>query len=428
MCTAFAGVLCLGAAACKDGTEMKKLEVTKGMPDYSASESSLHMPIGAWLGPEPTAENYALVKEAGIDFLNAADSFGALNFETCIRAAEKAGIKLMPTLHGRDYKTCRGEAYESDAFFTFNFYDEPAVDKYDWFVEQKTDFERDYPDKMFYVNLNPMYVAESVIKSEYVEHVRLYLDKVKPKMVSYDFYPLLNISGYAKLHEQFLRNNEIFAQLTSERGVEFWAFMQSMSYTSDFDRRLPAEADLRFQAYCYMAYGAKALQHFCYQTPPVGKEFRETDYAMIDRDNKPTPIYGYAKTVNAEIKKFDHVYLNFDWKGNMATEGTESKAVNPNFANLKNALTSHERISSLTSTQDLLSGFFKDKAGYDGFMFVNFTDPAERKSNKISVRFREADKAVEYAGGEARTVDLTDGVYERELQPGEGIFVIPVKE
>ena len=420
-------VFCVNFIGCNKNMENQKLEVIKGIPDYSEYEQTLSMPIGAWLGPEPTLDNYRLVKEAGIDFLNAADSFGALDFATCVRAAEQAGIKVMPTLHGRDYKTCVGEEYSSPAFMTFNFYDEPAIDKYEWFAEQKAEFEVDYPDKIFYVNLNPMYVAESVIKSEYVEHVRLYLDTVKPSMVSYDFYPLLSISGYSKLHEKFLRNIEIFAELTSERNVDFWAFMQTMSYTSDFDRRLPTEADLRFQAYCYMAYGVKALQHFCYQTPPVGTEFRATDYAMIDRNNQPTPIYGYAKNVNLEIKKFDHVYLSFNWFGNMTTRGSNSTKANDNFINLKNALNSHERISSITSSEDLLSGFFKDEQGYDGFMFVNFTDPSQNKTNDISVEFREADKVIEYVKGEATVKELENGKYTYSLAAGEGIFVIPVK-
>ena len=423
----FAAVMSLSIAGCGKDME-KQLNVTKGMPDYSGYEQTLHMPIGAWLGPQPTAENYALVKAAGIDFLNAADSFGALDFADCVSAAEEAGIKVMPTLHGRDYKTCTGDEYYSDAFFTFNFYDEPAIDKYEWFAEQKADFEQDFPGKIFYVNLNPIYVSEAVIKSEYVEHVRLYLDTVKPTMVSYDFYPLLSVSGYSRIHEKFLRNIEIMAQLTNERNVDLWAFMQTMSYTSDFDRRLPAEEDLRFQAYCYMAYGVKALQHFCYQTPPVGTEFRATDYAMIDRNNQPTPVYGYAKNVNEEIKRLDHVYLSFKWQGNMTVNGENSAKTNDNFIALENTLEGHERIESITASEDLLSGFFKDADGFDGFMLVNFTDPASKKSNDVSVTFREADKAIEYVGGRPNTVTLENGKYERRLAPGEGIFVIPVKE
>ena len=89
-----------------------------------------------------------------------------------------------------------------------------------------------------------------------------------------------------------------------ENGFKTNFFMQTMPYGSDHNVT-PSYNDIRMQLYTVMAFGYDGISEFCYQTPPIGKEFNEKQLAMIDRKGQPTPIYDAAKKANHEIKNFD---------------------------------------------------------------------------------------------------------------------------
>ena len=83
------------------------------------------------------------------------------------------------------------------------------------------------------------------------------------------------------------------------------------------------------------------------------------------------------------------------------------------------------RIKSVENREDLIIGSFQDKQGYDGFMITNFSDPAKNLKNEVKVTFKNAKKAVVYAGGTRKVVDLVGGTYATTLNSGEGHFIIP---
>jgi hypothetical protein len=94
----------------------------------------------------------------------------------------------------------------------------------------------------------------------------------------------------------------------------------------------------------------------------------------------------------------------------------------------KYVMTSHPRIEKYTAEQDTLIGVFKDKAGKeDGFMVVNFTDPAKNLSNKIEITFKDTNYAAVVVDGELTTIKLNNGVLKLNLDSGDGAFVIPLK-
>ena len=78
-----------------------------------------------------------------------------------------------------------------------------------------------------------------------------------------------------------------------------------------------------------------------------------------------------------------------------------------------------------TASNDAIIGCLRDVDGYDGFMLVNATDPSDNITETISVTFKSADHAKVYIDGVESIVELTNGVYEETLAPGQGIFVIP---
>ena len=80
------------------------------------------------------------------------------------------------------------------------------------------------------------------------------------------------------------------------------------------------------------------------------------------------------KNVNAEILNFDHVLLSYEWTGTMTVLG-ENELMCKAFQRLSSPLKEHEAIQSATASENAIIGTFKD-GEYNGFMAVNFTDPA----------------------------------------------------
>jgi len=94
---------------------------------------------------------------------------------------------------------------------------------------------------------------------------------------------------------------------------------------------------------------------------------------------------------------------------------------------LEHALTEHERIKSVKSSQDVIIGTFADSFDNQAFMFVNFSDPGLKTESKIETEFYNASKAVIYKNGERTVTELKNGKLELTLEAGNGAFVIPLQ-
>ena len=450
---ALAAVLCAGSlAGCGDSDKYV------GEPDYSDTDLRFH--IGAWIAPPQaieetgyinyaTEENYRLIAESGA---TTAYSLYATDQESAVidlALAEKVGIdyyvrddtiwQLLDMTDEEIAETDLFDAYkDSPAFKGHLVVDEPGAHQFDDLAALKQKYEKMFPGKDFYVNLYPTYAGAALWRTDsYFEYIDQYIEKVQPEFLSYDSYPLLTDAyGTTSLQEDYLFNKEIIATKTKEAGIPFWTFIQTIGFGL-VNRRPQSKADIAFQVYTDLAYGAKGIQHFCYWQPLTsdgnGTVFTE---AMISKDGQKTDIYEYAQAVNLEIQTFANAFLNFEWQGTtnyLDEEGIRNSAFNmvndssvlAERLNKEYPTKENERIESVTNKEDLLIGSFLDKNGYDGFMLVNSGDPAKNLENAIEIGFNNASKAVVYANGERTVVELDGGTYKATLQSGEGQFVIP---
>ena len=61
-------------------------------------------------------------------------------------------------------------------------------------------------------------------------------------------------------------------------------------------------------------------------------------------------------------------------------------------------------------------------------MITNFADPDVVASNdEVSVKFKEANKAIVYVDGVKTVCDLNNGVLNIDIAPGSAAFVIPLE-
>jgi hypothetical protein len=211
------------------------------------------------------------------------------------------------------------------------------------------------PGKLAFINLLPNYApAWALGNTSYVEHVARFVREVGPDVLSMDHYPhfLPNADGRAA----YCQNLEVMRAQSVAAGIPFWNFFNSMPYGDHSD---PTEAQLRWQIYTSLAYGAKGVMYFCYWTPP-GAEFPKGG-AIITRAGKRTRHFEEAKRINGALKHLGPVLMKLTSTGVVHCQPQDDAA-----AELKGS-----GITSL-SAGDYLVGSFRHADGRRAVLLNNY--------------------------------------------------------
>ena len=97
------------------------------------------------------------------------------------------------------------------------------------------------------------------------------------------------------------------------------------------------------------------------------------------------------------------------------------------FENIKkDALKSLKGISEVKSKYDTIVTQFVDGTGRNAYFLVNQEEPSLEKTNKASLKFEKADGVMYYRNGDPVIATLENGTFNIELEPGEGVFIIPL--
>lgn len=284
-----------------------------------------------------------------------------------------------------------------------------------------------------YVNLNPYYSVNDNNRARYDAMLEYYFENIAPLIgyVSYDHYPLNTTpteTGSAYVSAAHLLNLEMMANYCKKYGVELRSFLWSKIKPSAGHRAMLCANDLRFQAYANLAFGVKEMPYYTYFNY-YAQGGGSCDSLIDCQTGARSKAYFWAKEVNNEIHSFEKAYLSFDWVGSMRFDvGVKSQQLSL----LETSLLSHERLTDIQSTTDVLVGVFTDNDGKrgatDGFVVMNYYDPyyaiAGAKKN-VALTFANATHAIVYKNGKQYEAKLENGVLSTYLESGEGIFVIP---
>jgi hypothetical protein len=148
--------------------------------------------------------------------------------------------------------------------------------------------ERD-PAHFAYINLFPTYATPQQLGAAgYAEHLRSYVDVVKPALLSYDNYRFA-VAG--DMDEYFL-NLAMIRDKTQQAGVPFLNIVQAASW--DPTMRVPTGDEMRYLVYTTLAYGAQGISYYVYCCPNhVG--------GIALPEGTPTPLYHALKPLNREF-------------------------------------------------------------------------------------------------------------------------------
>ena len=174
--------------------------------------------------------------------------------------------------------------------------DEPSAKDFPALRERVDALRAARPGKLGYINLFPSYCdLPRLGTASYEEHVQRYMDEVDPDVLCMDHYPFMRPDKDTR--EDYIKDVETMRVHALAKNVPWWNYFNIMPFGPHRD---PTEAQVRWQIFTSVAYGAKGVLYFCYWTPRGG-EF-DKGGAVITSEGQKTRHYGQAKRVNAQLK------------------------------------------------------------------------------------------------------------------------------
>jgi hypothetical protein len=152
-----------------------------------------------------------------------------------------------------------------------------------------------------YINLFPNYAGpEALGAPDYDAHIRAFVETCRPTALSYDHYAMM-FGG--TLRDGYFANLESMRNASVEHKLPFWNIVLTAAH---FNYREATDADLRFQVYTSLAYGARGIAYFTYFTPALG------NYRLgpIDQFGHETPTWAKLRTVNLQVEKLAPTLLH----------------------------------------------------------------------------------------------------------------------
>jgi len=201
--------------------------------------------------------------------------------------------------------------------------DEPAMADFPAVKERVDALRAAHPGKMAYVNLFPSYCdAERLGTESYDEHVRKFVETVQPEVLCMDHYPFMTPTKDTR--DAYLGDLAVMRKHALLNEIPWWNFFNTMPFGPHYD---PTEAQLRWQIFSSVAYGARGVLYFCYWTPK-GAEFPRGG-AILTAEGKKTRHYDQAKRINATLKVWGPHLMRMipTWSGRFGAKGDDGGAI-----------------------------------------------------------------------------------------------------
>lgn len=444
------------------------------LPDYDAKKNEYGIDISGWLIPKNISiADVNWITDAGINVMHAV---AAGDSETLFfpeyNAEAEAKLNFFRDKGIRIYvNTCSRDAVSFQKISSFGkhggvigmSYDEPTKAEIDEIAKYVDYFNQNGNGKNMLVNLFPSFTSSvksdfgkwyNTTRQKYELYLQYYCDNVLSKLtsgekwLSADRYLLTyDKNGKKCLDNGWLADVQSVAKVAKNYGAKTNFFVQTMAYgatngvasgAQEGSRdRVPTYNDIRLQQYALMAFGYDGISLFCYGSPAAGGEFSLSQTGIIDRNGNKTETYEAVKKANNELLSFDHVLKQFNWQGVFTCDAGKtltgtSTTSNASFKTLDRiSLANVPSLSKVSASADTLCGYFKDAAGNDGIMVVNYNETTENLTDTVELTFDSSkyNAAVCYVGGVKKVfTGLTNGKLSLSLGAGEGIFVIPYAE
>ncbi len=404
---------CVGGLLCAVGILISA--ASYGQPQRFVQD---RFAIGFWVDPpvdEQMEARYAEIAQA--HFTLVLGGFGASSPEAAQRQLELCswfGLRALVFSSGLS----GDQLPDGPACWGYLVRDEPSAKDFPDLRKRVDELRAAKPGKLAYINLFPNYAnARQLGTDTYFEHVSRFADEVDVDVLSMDHYPVMRPDRDQR--DGYLRNLEVMREVSMRKGIPFWNFFNVMPYGPHTD---PTEAQLRWQVYTSVAYGAKGVLYFCYWTPR-GDEFPKGG-AILRADGTRTRHYEQVKRINGELKNLGPTLMRL----------TSQDVRRITAANEATAVLEGSPLRSLTKADydppfDLLIGSFVHEDGRRAVLINNYSYSF---TSWPTVEFdAEAEKVVEIdpaTGKENALYDESPDLpgMQLSLDAGQGrLFLLP---
>ncbi len=184
------------------------------------------------------------------------------------------------------------------AMYAYHIVDEPSAGAFPALGRLVAYLRERDPAHLAYINLLPTYANNAQLGTPgdtvaaYKEHLRQYIDVVKPGLISYDHYHFAADGD----GDQYFLNLAMIRRAAVDAGLPFLNIVQGCSWVPAM--RAPTADELRWLVYTTLAYGGQGISYFVYYY----QAFYRPDAGMFTTpDGKPTATYRAAKLLNHEF-------------------------------------------------------------------------------------------------------------------------------
>ncbi len=267
-----------------------------------------------------TAEQYDLLKEAGIDLLEwGTDPIftdpGTL--EEMLKLCGERGIQV--TVADSDFTDLLGKTDEQlrqlarryreyDCVAGFYLKDEPSnANPYGRIARI---FREEMPGCLVQLNMLPMGALQDP-----KGHAEDWINAAGPENMSYLSYDQYPFGLEAGSVPQMFANMNFVREIGLKYGVDTALYLQSVGVINGFRR--PTVSETRYHASAALAYGYKNLKYFTYMTP-VDRGNEEFTDAIIRPDGTKSDTFDGIADINRSVKKVSKILGNFRCARNLS--------------------------------------------------------------------------------------------------------------
>lgn len=181
------------------------------------------------------------------------------------------------------------------ALYSYYLIDEPNVSQFPSLGELVAYLRERDPAHLAYINLFPTYASNEQLGTQgdvvtaYKDHLRRYIEQVKPLLISYDHYQF-RLKGDS---DQYFLNLAMIRRAAQDAGVPFLNIVQACTWALDA-MRVPNAKELRYLVFSTLAYGAQGISYYVYACP-------NHQGSIVSLDGTPGPLYHALKSYNREF-------------------------------------------------------------------------------------------------------------------------------
>ncbi len=181
------------------------------------------------------------------------------------------------------------------ALYAYYIIDEPSASQFTGLGELVGYLRQRDPAHLAYINLFPTYAnnqqlgTEGDVVTAYREHLRRYVEQVKPALISYDHYQF-RLKGDG---DQYFLNLAMIRRAAQDAGVPFLNIVQACTWAPEA-MRVPNPDELRYLVYTTLAYGAQGISYYVYAHP-------NHHGSLVSLDGTPGPLFHAVKSYNPEF-------------------------------------------------------------------------------------------------------------------------------